>query len=215
MVNLKSRSRAPRRFGAARALVIVAALCVLLLLLWQLLCGAYPVFFREEVFDCAAQNGLSPYLVLAVVRVESGFDPTATSPRGARGLMQVMPDTGRWAAGIMRIEPFSPGSLYDPYTNLRVGCWYLSYLLRRYEGDLVLALAAYNSGPARVDAWREELAREGGGEGGGGGEGEGRTADDRVRAIPYGETRRFVSRVMRDFSRYRAIYEERLGEGER
>ncbi|MEW6546792.1 MAG: lytic transglycosylase domain-containing protein [Bacillota bacterium] len=90
----------------------------------------------------AAEHGLDPALVLAVIQAESGGDPLAVSPAGALGLMQVMPDK------------FSPHEdPFDPETNLRAGCAYLRKMLDRYGGDLELALAAYNSGPGAVDRW--------------------------------------------------------------
>jgi soluble lytic murein transglycosylase-like protein len=90
----------------------------------------------------AAEHGLDPALVLAVIQAESGGDPLAVSPAGALGLMQVMPDK------------FSPGKdPFDPEANLRAGCSYLRRMLDRYGGDLESALAAYNAGPGAVDRW--------------------------------------------------------------
>jgi soluble lytic murein transglycosylase-like protein len=92
--------------------------------------------------QAAAEHGLDPALVLAVVQAESGGDPLAVSPAGALGLMQVMPDK------------FSPGEdPFDPEANLRAGCSYLRRMLDRYGGDLESALAAYNAGPGAVDRW--------------------------------------------------------------
>jgi soluble lytic murein transglycosylase-like protein len=90
----------------------------------------------------AAEHGLDPALVLAVIQAESGGDPLAVSPAGALGLMQVMPDK------------FGPNEdPFDPEANLRAGCSYLRRMLDRYGGDLELALAAYNSGPGATDRW--------------------------------------------------------------
>jgi soluble lytic murein transglycosylase-like protein len=83
-----------------------------------------------------------PELVRAVIRIESAGDPKAVSHAGARGLMQVMPATGR-RLGV------EPGELFDPRTNVRAGVKYLALLLERYQGDLVSALVAYNAGPKR------------------------------------------------------------------
>ncbi len=99
-----------------------------------------PDGFRELVDQAARRHGLDPALVDAVVRAESGYDPHATSPAGAAGLMQLMPATAR-ALGV--VDP------YDPAQNLDAGVRYLRGLLDRF-GDVSLALAAYNAGPGAV-----------------------------------------------------------------
>jgi soluble lytic murein transglycosylase-like protein len=93
----------------------------------------------------AHRQGLDPKLVHAVVRVESSYDPTALSRKGAMGLMQLMPETAR------SLEVDDP---YDPEQNLRGGTAYLRHLLDRFGGDLELALASYNAGPEAVDRYR-------------------------------------------------------------
>lgn len=105
----------------------------------------------------ALSQGLDPALVGAVVEVESGFNPEAVSSRGARGLMQIIPSTWR------ELNPGAPcrgdhpppareaGCIYDPEANLRSGTRYLRSLLDQLEGDVVLALAAYNAGPGAVE----------------------------------------------------------------
>lgn len=100
--------------------------------------------FEPLVQEYAARHGLRPGLVRAVIQVESGFDPGATSPKGAMGLMQLMPATAR-ALGVRRP--------YDPTDNIRGGTAYLRQLLDRYDGDEVLALAAYNAGSGTVDRY--------------------------------------------------------------
>jgi hypothetical protein len=95
----------------------------------------------------AVRHGLSPLLIAAVARVESDFDPTDVSNKGARGLMQVMPETGR-RFGV------SAERLFDPERNIAAGSAYLAWLLDRYDGDLDLALAAYNAGEGAVDQYR-------------------------------------------------------------
>jgi soluble lytic murein transglycosylase-like protein len=100
-----------------------------------------PVDFERLVAEAAQRHGLDPALVRAVVGVESGFQPEAVSPKGAQGLMQLMPATAR-DLGVT--DPF------DPAANLDGGSRYLSSLVARYEGDLTRALAAYNAGMGAV-----------------------------------------------------------------
>jgi soluble lytic murein transglycosylase-like protein len=97
--------------------------------------------------EAALQHGLSPMLITAVTRVESDFDPHDVSDKGARGLMQVMPETGlRFGVTADR--------LFDPAPNIAAGTAYLAWLLDHYHGDLDLALAAYNAGEGAVDHHR-------------------------------------------------------------
>ncbi len=93
----------------------------------------------------AARHGLDPALVLAIMRLESGFDPRARSPKGAMGLMQLMPGTAR---------RFGVAKPYDPADNLHGGCAYLRFLLELYDGDVRLAAAAYNAGEGAVARYR-------------------------------------------------------------
>jgi soluble lytic murein transglycosylase-like protein len=119
--------------------------------------------FAMEITTAARRHRLDDRLVAAIVQVESSFDPRVVSPRGAIGLMQVMPDLASESA----LDPF------DPRMNLELGSRYFSRLLRRYEGDVHLALAAYNAGPGAVD-------RFGG-------------------MPPYRETNQFVKRVLQAY----------------
>jgi len=104
--------------------------------------GATP--FEQRVIAVATAEGLDPALVLAVVEVESGQAPDAVSPKGAVGLMQVLPET---AAQI------GVADAADPARNLEAGCKYLAALLESFGGDVELALAAYNAGPGAVRHW--------------------------------------------------------------
>ena len=94
------------------------------------------------IVSAAERHGVDPLLVAAIVQAESSFDTEAVSPRGALGLMQMMPTTA---------EQLGVADAYDPSQNLDAGVSYLAYLLRRFDDDLVLALAGYNAGPGAVD----------------------------------------------------------------
>lgn len=151
----------------------------------------YPDAYADLIEVQAERWGLDPFLLFAVVRQESGFNPLAHSRAGAIGLMQVMPETARW---LSQIEPSLPrGTLWDPEVNLAFGAAYLSRLLERYEGDLSLALAAYNAGPSAVDRWRR------------------RAGEDWLR-VAYPETRAYVRGVERALREYRRLYGGVYGE---
>ncbi len=97
------------------------------------------------VREAARREGFTPDLLRAVIQRESGFDPCAVSSKGARGLMQLMPQTA---------EHFSVGDPFEPRQNIDAGARYLGQLLERYGGNLAFALGAYNAGPGRVDRFR-------------------------------------------------------------
>lgn len=101
--------------------------------------------FHDIIVRQARQKGLDPSLVKAVVHAESSFNPSARSPKGAMGLMQLMPATAR-SVGVR--------NPYEPTENIRGGVNYLAKMLRRYKGNVKLSLAAYNAGPLAVDTYR-------------------------------------------------------------
>ena len=101
--------------------------------------------FGAEILLVAERHDVDPLLVAAIAQTESSFDTLAVSPEGALGLMQMMPETA---------EQLGLRNVYDPGQNLDAGASYLEYLLRRFDGDLVLALAAYNAGPGKVDRFQ-------------------------------------------------------------
>jgi soluble lytic murein transglycosylase-like protein len=105
---------------------------------------AGPTPFEQRVIAVATREGLDPALVLAVVEAESGQEANAISPKGAVGLMQVLPETAA--------EIGYPDAA-DPASNLEAGCRYLAALLESFGGDVELALAAYNAGPGAVRRW--------------------------------------------------------------
>lgn len=196
---------AARRFYSRTRVVLVwitaiavASACACLLIR-QALVRSYPISYRQHVTEAAELFGTDPYLILSVMKVESGFAPAATSRRGAIGLMQVMPDTGRWI--VTEVKPtglewmangWTDSDLYDPRRNVLIGSWYLSYLERLF-GDTRIALAAYNSGQGRVSSWMQgEQLRAG----------EQFSTDD----IPVEETRNFVRRVLAVREWYRRLY---------
>jgi len=133
--------------------------------------------YGEQIFAAARRHGLDSLLVASLVEAESSFLPRVVSPRGAVGLMQVMPATGRQLGRGGALD------LGDPTVNLDLGARYLRDLLAGYDGDLELALAAYNAGPAAVE-------RFGG-------------------VPPYRETRVYLTRVLSTYvGHHRRVWEE-------
>ncbi|HEY8530764.1 MAG TPA: lytic transglycosylase domain-containing protein [Limnochorda sp.] len=174
---------------------LVVGLLVVVLLYWRPVGRIfYPMPYREAVERWASEYGVDARLVAAVIRVESGFQPTARSSKGARGLMQIMPETGAWVAERLGLGPVKAEDLDEPELNLRLGTWYLAYQIRAFNGDLTLALAAYNGGGANVRRWLEEERWSG-------------SVDD-LHQIPFGETRLYVRRVLATYERYCLLYPE-------
>lgn len=172
-------------------LAVLAVLAAWLGYRWGLT-RLYPLPHREAVFRYSREYGVDPWLVAAVINVESRWRPAAVSRRGARGLMQVMPETGEWAANRMALPGFSPDQLFDPAVNVRIGTWYLAWLLQEFDGNRAAALAAYNSGDHQVRRWLREGIWTG----------EAAT----VTQIPFPETRVYVLRVLAHHQRYVQIY---------
>lgn len=150
----------------------------------------YPIYFEDVIFAEAATYNLDPALVLAIVRQESLFERSAHSIAGARGLMQVMPGTGEYAATRGDLGTYEADQLWLPYLNIRYGTWYINQQLGLFDNNQFAALAAYNAGPGNVLDWIK-------------------TSDDLdifVESIPYRESRVYIRRIYTNLSAYRRIY---------
>ena len=152
----------------------------------------FPLLYGDRLAADSRAASLDPALVAAVIRQESNFTANATSPVGARGLMQIMPDIGRGLARSHNLGPWDPAMLDQPDVNLSLGVAHLSTFLEQEHGILVRGLAAYNAGPSRVTLWS---ARRG-------------TNDPEVfvERIPFAETRDYVRAIMRGRDLYAALY---------
>jgi len=155
---------------------------------WQL---SYPQPYSATVRAAAKEFGVDPLLVWSVMRAESRYDAEALSSVGARGLMQVMPPTQTYIAEQLK-EDIPPGAAFIPETNIRMGAWYLHYLLQYFKGDQELAIAAYNGGPGSVDTWLKDPLVS--------------SREDLIRWIGFGQTREHLERVSLNYQMYRALY---------
>ncbi|MBJ7347504.1 MAG: lytic transglycosylase domain-containing protein [Thermoleophilaceae bacterium] len=157
---------------------------------------ALPLRHDDVIRQQASKKSLDPALIAAVIYRETGFRPRRSSA-GALGLMQILPDTATFIAQKTGGSKFEVADLATPQINIAYGSWYLAYLLRRYDGHEVSALAAYNAGEGKVDQWVAGRGRVGGG-----------LTD--VSEIPYPETRKYVSDVLRARDEYRRQYAKEL-----
>jgi soluble lytic murein transglycosylase len=159
----------------------------------------YPLNHGDLIERYAGLYHLDPALVAAVIYEESSFEDSSESDSGAVGLMQLMPETAAWIAAKIGDGKVEPGALKSPETNIQYGCWYLRYLLDRYEGSETLALAAYNGGAENVDKW---LA---------GAQSSGRQFS-LVFDIPFSETKNYIYDINKTKEIYRRAYTELAGD---
>lgn len=121
---------------------------------YERLVDRHTVEYRDWIEKYAAENGIHPAYVAAVILRESSYDPAAESSVGARGLMQVMEDTFNFVRRNLGEEDSAAFyDMYDPETNIRYGCWYLGYLSRIFNGDPIEMACAYHAGPNNVKRW--------------------------------------------------------------
>jgi len=150
----------------------------------------FPILFKDIITTHTKEQSLDPSLVLGLMRRESGFMVDAKSPVGATGLMQLMPKTAEYVAGLKGRKNWR-GDLTDPQVNIEFGSFYFRHVLNSFDEREVLAAAAYNAGPTRVKSWLPESDMAG---------------DVWVDTIPYSETRRYVRALLA----YAAIYDVHL-----
>ncbi len=115
----------------------------------------YPFYFTDVVDSMSRKFEVPVPLIYSVIKKESAFEPRAISYANAYGLMQLIPTTASQIAPRLNMQFTSVDLLFSPSTNIKMGSYYLGSLLRRYQGNLVMALAAYNAGPHRVDRWKQ------------------------------------------------------------
>lgn len=153
---------------------------------------AFPLPYRSYIETQSRLHSLDPFLVAALIRQESEFDPKVVSHANAYGLTQVLPSTGRELSRRAGIPRFKPTMLFEPDTNIRLGTMYLKGLLRQSGGNEPATLAAYNAGKRRVDQWSTWYDY--------------REPAEFIETIPISETRNYVQIVLRNADVYRRLY---------
>ncbi len=150
----------------------------------------YPIKYSEEIKKYSEQNLISASLVASVINVESAYKKDCVSSKGAKGLMQIMPETAKWIAEKREME-FVEDKLFDIEYNIDFGCYYLSYLMRYFE-DEDLAICAYNAGMGNVSKWlKDESLSENG----------------KLVKIPFEETNTYLNKVKKNIRHYKNKYQ--------
>jgi len=152
----------------------------------------FPIDHVETINRTASSHQLDPGHIFAVIRQESAFGETARSPAGARGLMQLMPKTGMDTALKYHIPLSDTSQLYEPEKNIQIGTAYLGDIMKQYDGNIVLASAAYNAGPHNVKRWLPQQEKQ--------------SPDNWIATITYRETRNYIQGILA----YMAIYDWRM-----
>jgi soluble lytic murein transglycosylase len=198
-------SRARRRQVLRRRLTLLAGLALTVVAVLSLVHPVdkavqeikLPLRHEDIIRQQAAEKHVDASLIAAVIYTESHFRDQ-TSNAGAKGLMQLMPETADYIARKSGGTRFERTDLATPQINISYGTWYLRYLLEKYRGNTVLTLAAYNAGEGKVDEWWHAAASRG-------------ETFKVAEHIPFPETRNYVHRVLSARAEYRRTYARELG----
>lgn len=198
MVRRRKQSRRGKRL-----LAVIIAFCLLYFGGWKIwnsdavqMRFVYMWDYQQDIITYSQKNNIDPFLVAAIIKNESNFKHKAVSGVGAVGLMQIMPETGRWIAEQMGLENYKDSDLYLTKTNIRMGCWYVGELDHEFKQNMTLVMIAYNAGRGQTREWMQE---------------NGWTYDfNDVQAIPYADTREYVAKVLHDRDKYYLLYKDKL-----
>lgn len=154
----------------------------------------YPLTHFEIVKSEASKNGIDPYLVMAIIKTESGFNNEATSKKDARGLMQIMDTTASDINSEINVVDSVNENLYDENINIALGCKYFSNLINKYNGNYYIAICAYNAGMGNVDKWIEQGVLD-------------KSLNNyKDISLPFKETEIYLKKVIVRYKMYRLLY---------
>ena len=168
-------------------IVLLASICIESKAIKKLI---YPKKYSTYVEKYSNEYGIDENLVYSIIKAESKFDKDVISHKGAKGLMQISDITGNWA--IEELNLGSDANIYNPDTNIKIGCWYLNKLYKQF-GKLDLVIAAYNGGSGNVRRWLEDQKYSNNG---------------KLHSIPFPETANYVDKVMKYYKAYTMLYNE-------
>lgn len=180
---------------AQKVLLLLLSVILIAYVIWQIPSVekiVYPYPHKATIQKYAAQYGVDPLLVVAVIREESKFLPQSESHKGAIGLMQLMPNTAKSIAASLGDKTYSEAELLNPEKNIQYGTWYLASLQKVFSNNTTLVIAAYNGGRGHVQEWINS--------------GQIDPQNIQQQDIPYKETRDYVSRVLKSYNKYISLY---------
>ncbi len=177
-----------------KRLIILLLIAVIILCVFKtpILKVIFPIGYIDEIDINSQRFNIDKYLVMGVISAESRFDKNAHSHKGAMGAMQVKEDTAKWCNETFDLN-VDTNNLYDPMVNITVGCAYLEYLIDMFDGDIYVALAAYNAGLGNVNKWLDDKKYSS----------DGKT----LHTIPFEETDDYVKKVLKRRDIYKKLYE--------
>jgi len=175
-----------------KSILIIVIAVIIIANFKVILKSFFPLEYEKSIIEYSEMYNVDPNLVAAVINTESKFVVDASSSKGAIGLMQIMPDTGKWIAEKLELSNFNEEIIADPEVNIRMGTWYLKKLSEDFNGDYILVLAAYNGGPGNVTKWLEDEKYSSDGE--------------NLHKIPFKETKSYVQKVKFNHRIYKYLY---------
>jgi len=152
----------------------------------------YKIEYENNIRLYSSQYNVDTYLIMAIIKAESGYKPDAVSPVGAVGLMQIMPGTGKEIADKLKIQNYNDDMLKDPDTNIKFGCWYINWLNKEMNYNEKSVLASYNGGIGNVKQWLKNTSYSSDGV--------------NITEIPYKETKIYVEKVQLFKTHFQHIY---------
>ncbi|MBD2863833.1 MULTISPECIES: lytic transglycosylase domain-containing protein [Paenibacillus] len=152
----------------------------------------YPIRYEKDITISAQNYEVDPFLIAAIIRVETNYNPEKISKKGAIGLMQLMPDTAEWIVKKAGYAEETSKLLHRADVNIEVGAWYLNSLYNQFGSNKIATLAAYNAGPGNARKWLDNGTWDG--------------TLKNVDQIPFGETRHYIQRVLYYYDKYVDLY---------
>lgn len=176
--------------------IILLLLCFILFKIVRIqdivLKNMYPIQYSEYVEKYSNENNVDSYMIYSIIKAESNFNPNVKSQSDAIGLMQLLEDTAIERSNAINEYEVTEKDLYNPEINIKLGVSYYAYLLNYYNGNNILALAAYNAGIGNVNSWiKDGIIKSDGSD---------------IENIPYKETNNYVRKILRDYQIYLKLY---------
>lgn len=184
--------------GLKRFVVLFTVIILILSSIYMYFMINYPLSYQVFIKKYSDKFNVDPYLIAAIINVESKYNKDAISSKDARGLMQIAPITGQWASEELKIQDFDMEDLFEPELNIMIGTWYLNLLHQEFDNNLQLILAAYNAGSGNVVKWlqNEKYSSDG----------------SSLKDIPFSETKEYVKKVEKNIMLYRILYKDEFVE---